>query len=71
MPASYKERTMKTVKIIKRSNDYQAYLANDNRFWGAGKTPNGAIGELVNSHPEQFDIALEFTGMPFIDEVAK
>lgn len=49
------------MKIIveKRSNDYQAYIEGKPEYWGCGYTQNEAIGELIKTWYEKFDITIE------------
>ena len=50
---------MKTVVVVKRSNDWQAYLIENTAIWGCGKSPDEAIGNLICSHQDTFHISVE------------
>jgi hypothetical protein len=45
------------ITVTKRLNDYHAEA--ENGMWGCGKTPMEAIGSLVNTHPEYFNIIIK------------
>lgn len=48
----------KRIIVTPRSNDYHAHLAPTPAIWAAGKTPNAAIGDLINTHPEEFGVEI-------------
>ena len=48
--------TVNGIIVKKRDADWMAYRENDSEIWGCGKTQNDAVGDLVASHPETFDI---------------
>jgi len=54
---------MINIVVLKRTNDYQAYLEGNRAIWGCGQTPSAAIGDLINSHPSVFQIKLIWEGL--------
>ena len=50
----------KTVILVrKRSDDVQAYVKDKKGVWGRGRTTAEAVGDLVQSHSDLFNIAVE------------
>jgi len=45
--------------IEKRTDDYHASLKDEPGIWGCGKSVYAAIGNLINAHPEKFNIKIE------------
>ena len=45
--------------IKKRTDDYHASLKDAPGVWGCGKSVYAAIGNLINAHPEKFNIKIE------------
>jgi hypothetical protein len=43
------ENKMK-ITVEKRSEDYMAFVNDDRRIWGCGKSPQEAIGDVIMSH---------------------
>lgn len=50
---------MYTIIVTRRSNDYHAQLEGERGCWGRGSTVDEAIGDLVRSWPELFDITIK------------
>lgn len=46
------------ILITKRSFDYHACIEGDKTRWGSGKTAEEAIGSLIMSHPDPFNIKI-------------
>jgi hypothetical protein len=46
------------IEVIKRDGDWVARIKGEPGVWAAGKTPEAAIGDLVNSNRERFNIGL-------------
>lgn len=46
--------------VEKRSDDYRAYIKYNKAIWGCGKTINAAIGDLMSSHQDYFDLDIEY-----------
>jgi hypothetical protein len=42
------------VDLRKRESDYMAFINSDKDLWGAGSTPNEAIGNVVKSHVDDY-----------------
>lgn len=49
---------MKEITIEKRSGDYKAYLTLDSKIWGCGQSPDTAIGDMIQAHPEKFRVRI-------------
>lgn len=47
------------IVVTQRVVDYHAALATDPAVWGCGKTEEEAIGDLVRSHPEVFNVSVK------------
>lgn len=47
------------IVVTKRSDDYHACLEINSRIWGCGKTPDEAIGKLITTHADMFNIEIE------------
>ena len=48
----------KTVIINGRTCDVMAHLEDNPGVWGSGDNRAEAIGQMVNAHPEIFDIEI-------------
>jgi len=46
------------ITVDKRTEDYMAYLNGDKGFWDCGKTKAEAIGNLIITHREKFNIEI-------------
>jgi hypothetical protein len=44
------------IVVTQRTADYHAALASNPKIWGCGQSEEEAIGDLVRSHPEMFDV---------------
>ncbi len=40
------------VTVVRRMDDFMAYVGENRAEWGAGKTVHEAIGDVVLHHPE-------------------
>jgi len=49
---------MRTIIIEKRTDDYMAYLEGHPEIWGCGRDSDSAVGDLIRSHKEIFDIKI-------------
>lgn len=49
---------MKKIIITKRSDDYHAAI-EDSGAWGYGDTIDEAIGDLIRTHAERFNIEIK------------
>lgn len=47
------------IVVIRRVVDYHASLVTNPAVWGCGKTEEEAIGNLIRSHPEVFNISVK------------
>jgi hypothetical protein len=47
------------IVVTQRLSDYHACLADNTAIWGCGKSPSEAIGDLIRSHRERFQITIE------------
>lgn len=48
-----------SIVIKKRSDDFHASLVGHPEIWGHGKTSDDAIGDLIRSHSETFNIFIK------------
>lgn len=46
------------VVFCKADGTYHAHLSPHPSIWTTGKTPNAAIGDLINSNPEEFGVEI-------------
>lgn len=53
---------MQIIVVEARDADFKASLKNESSIWGCGETRDAAIGELIRSHPNMFQIKLEYVG---------
>lgn len=51
---------MKSITITKRFSDWHACVAGEPGKWGAGSSPDEAVGSLVRSWPEVFSVSLKW-----------
>lgn len=51
---------MNCIKVTERSDDFHACIDGKPGYWGCGKTPRDAIGNLVQAHPEQFNTEIDY-----------
>jgi len=49
-------QTPRIVVLEKRMVDYRASLKDNPGIWGCGKTPDAAVGNLVDAHRDAFEI---------------
>lgn len=47
---------MKKITLTKRVDDWHACLSDDPTIWGAGPNPYEAVGSLILSHKEAFEV---------------
>ena len=40
---------------------FQAQIKDDPNFWGCGDSTESAIGKLISTYPEQFNIDITFS----------
>lgn len=50
---------MKRIIVYQRSDDFHARIESDSSCWDRGSTPAEAIGNLMLSHPEKFNIEIQ------------
>ncbi len=48
------------VIVEKRSDDYKAYIKGSSNFWDCGPTREAAIGNLLISHTDKFDLEIQY-----------
>jgi hypothetical protein len=48
------------ILVTKRADDYHACIAGHTDLWDCGKSPQSAIGNLVWTHKDKFDLEIEF-----------
>jgi len=58
------ENTMVAVIVTYRpqitaNGDYHACIEGHSEFWGCGKSPAEAIGNLIQAYPAQFEITIK------------
>lgn len=46
----------------KRQPKFHAQIAGQPGIWACGRTPDEAVGDLVRTHPAEFNVALKFIG---------
>lgn len=46
--------------IEKRHDDFIAYLKGNREIWGCGKTYDEAIGNMIKTRKEKFDIEITY-----------
>ena len=51
---------MKVIVVEKRSDDYKAYIKESSNFWDYGSTQEAAIGNLLITHIEEFDLEIQY-----------
>ncbi len=47
------------ITVVKRSEDYMAHIEGEPSYWDCGKTPNEAIGGLIRTWREKFNIHIK------------
>lgn len=49
-----------TIEIVvtKRSEDFHACIKGQPGYWDCGRSPSEAIGNLIRTHPEQFNVTI-------------
>lgn len=52
---------MKNITVSRRSDDYHACVSGEPGKWDCGKTISEAVGNLIMSHREEFDINIDFS----------
>ena len=45
-----------------RRPKYHAQIKNESGYWACGCSPQEAIGDLIMSHPERFDVTIANIG---------
>ena len=60
----YPWQTPRTIRLTYRTSDYHACLDNNPAIWGRGTTPAGAIGDLIQTHREFFDVEIREHKLP-------
>ena len=56
-------KKIKRIVITKRSDDYHAALQDHPEIWDCGNDPRMAIGNLIMTHKERFNIQLEWANV--------
>ena len=59
LPLAALPRRMQTIIVRKRAEDFHASFENDVASWGCSESRDGAIGDLVRSHPERFGVRVD------------
>lgn len=55
------------ITVEKRNDDYIAFINDDRRLWGNGKTPYEAVGNCVVHHTESLNLEpIEWKGVTFV-----
>lgn len=49
---------MNSILVTKRGDDVHVCLKGEAGVWASGKTADEAIGSLIRSYPERFDIEI-------------
>jgi hypothetical protein len=47
------------IKVVRRQDDYMAYVDGDTRLWDCGSTVDEAIGKLIRTHPQEIVESLQ------------
>ena len=50
------------ITVEKRNDDYMAFINDDRRLWGCGRSPKVAIGDVVMHHREALGFRFEYKG---------
>lgn len=50
------------ITVVKRTDDYMAFINDDRRLWGCGRSPKAAIGDVVMHHSETLGFRFEYKG---------
>jgi|HubBroStandDraft_1064217.scaffolds.fasta_scaffold129095_3 hypothetical protein len=53
---------VRTIDVTRRAADWHACDGENKAIWGCGSTIDAAIGDVVRSHREHFEIAITFDG---------
>lgn len=48
------------IVVEKRSDDYKTYISGSTEFWDCGPTREAAIGNLLITHIEKFNLKIEY-----------
>lgn len=48
------------ITVVKRANDYMAFVGDDQKKWGCGPTENAAIGEVIRTWGTDLGVRVEF-----------
>ena len=63
---------MKKIVVTKRNDDFHACLAGHSEIWDCGKTVSEAVGKLLLTHSDTFDLVIlhpDSTRMLLDDEI--
>ena len=52
--------TMSDIVVTERSNDFHACIRGHPELWGCGKNYDEAVGSVIRSHKEYFNIKIEY-----------
>ena len=55
-----KKKKVTKIVITKRTDDYHACIAGHPEIWGCGENYSQAIGDLIRSHREEFNVDIEY-----------
>ena len=50
---------MRKIIVVNRGHDVLAHLEDFKGVWGCGKDKNDAVGDLIISYPNMFDLEVE------------
>ena len=50
------------ITVVKRSNDYMAFINDNRRLWGCGRSPKAAIGDVVIHHADALGFQFDYKG---------
>ena len=67
------ESVTRGVKIVltRRAEDVHACIEGEPEIWAAGRTSDAAIGDLIRSHPDSFDIDVVWSDDPHTQRYAR
>lgn len=49
------------ITVIRRHDDFMAYISSNCRYWGCGRTQDEAVGSLIRNHPYMFGVVIYYS----------
>lgn len=53
-------KNTRKIVVTRRSDDFHACIEGNPGIWDCGKTITEAIGNLIRTHPEKFNLSLVY-----------